>query len=82
MAHPDTLLGSIHKEDISTADCGAYAKSTYYFTSIDFYNRHLRIINLKMKDGCKAGRAGLIFHTLILFKRKKLAINLDNSHVM
>lgn len=63
-------------------DCGAYAKSTYYFTSIEFYSRHLRIINLKMKDGGKAGRGGLIFHTLILFKRKKLTINLDKSHVM
>lgn len=64
------------------ADHSTYAKSTYYFTSTDFHDRHLRIINLKMKDSSRSGKGGLIFHTLILLKRRKLAINLDKSHVI
>lgn len=74
MAHPGFLLGDIHKEEISMADLGTYSKSTYYFTSTDIYDRCLRIINLKMKDGGTDGRGGLIFHTLILLKIKKLLI--------
>lgn len=61
------------------ADHSTYSKSTYYFTSTDF---HDRIINLKMKDSSRSGKGGLIFHTLILLKRRKLAINLDKSHVV
>lgn len=38
MAHPDILLGNIHKEEISVADLGTYSKSTYYFTSTNFYD--------------------------------------------
>lgn len=56
------------------ADLGTYSKSTYYFTSTDFYDRCLRIINLKMKDSGRDGGGGLIFHTLILLKIKKLLI--------